>query len=81
MRAQHSGCFLFQFNVCLTLRREVRQRGFDIIYEARDLDLDQSERDGLTQYRTNIDSTKKRIKESEKRIDNVLPGKIQKKYW
>eukprot|EP00891_Asterochloris_glomerata_P002934 jgi/Astpho2/2934/Aster-01076 len=61
--------------------REVRQRGFDIIYEARDLDLDQSERDGLTQYRTNIDSTKKRIKESEKRIDNVLPGKIQKKYW
>jgi len=26
--------------------RDVRQRGFDIIYEARDLDLDQSTRDG-----------------------------------
>ena len=61
--------------------RDVRQRGFDIIYEARDLDLDQSTRDGLTQYRKNIDSTKARIKEAERILDNNLDPLIQKKYW
>lgn len=32
--------------------RKVRDTGFDLIYEARDLDLPQSTRDGLTQVRT-----------------------------
>ena len=32
--------------------RKARDTGFDIIYEARDLDLPQSTRDGLTQVRT-----------------------------
>ena len=31
--------------------RKVRQNGFDIIYEARDLDLPQNVRDGMTQVR------------------------------
>lgn len=31
--------------------RKARNTGFDLIYEARDLDLPQSERDGLTQVR------------------------------
>lgn len=61
--------------------RQVRQKGFDLIYEARDLDLDQSTRDGLTQYRKNIDSTKARVKEAENIIDNKLEPFIKKKYW
>lgn len=31
--------------------RDVRSRGFDIIYEARDVDLPQAQRDGFTQVR------------------------------
>lgn len=61
--------------------RDVRQRGFDLIYEARDLDLDQSTRDGLTQYRKNADSTKARVKEAERILDNNLDPLIKKKYW
>ena len=61
--------------------RQVRQRGFDLIYEARDLDLDQSTRDGLTQYRKNIDSTKTRVKEAERIIDTKLDNLVKKKYW
>lgn len=61
--------------------RQVRQRGFDLIYEARDLDLDQSTRDGLTQYRKNIDSTKTRVKEAERIIDTKLDSLVKKKYW
>lgn len=61
--------------------RAVRQRGFDLIYEARDLDLVQNERDGLTQYRKNIDSTKSRVKKSEDIIDTKLEPLIKKKYW
>ena len=29
--------------------RKARERGFDIIYEARDIDLPQNQRDGFTQ--------------------------------
>lgn len=61
--------------------RAVRQRGFDLIYEARDLDLGQNERDGLTQYRKNLDSTRSRVKKSEDIIDSKLEGLIKKKYW
>ena len=31
--------------------RDVRSRGFDLIYEARDVDLSQAQRDGLNQAR------------------------------
>lgn len=68
-------------DVDLTDERDVRQRGFDLIYEARDLDLGQNERDGLTQYRKNLDSTKTRVKKSESIIDTKLEPLIQKKYW
>lgn len=34
--------------------RKVRQNGFDLIYEARDLDLPQNVRDGLTQVRAGV---------------------------
>lgn len=61
--------------------RKVRERGFDIIYEARDLDLPQGVRDGLKQAREDVAFTKKRISESEKRIDSELEPFIQKKYW
>lgn len=33
--------------------RKVRERGFDLIYEARELDLPQAVRDGLVQVRNN----------------------------
>ena len=61
--------------------RAVRQKGFDLIYEARDLDLDQATRDGLSQYRKNIDSTKARVKEAERIVDTKLEPLIKKKYW
>jgi photosystem II oxygen-evolving enhancer protein 3 len=61
--------------------RTVRSRGFDLIYEARDLDLAQNVRDGMTQARTDLDATKKRVKESEARIDAALEPSIAKAYW
>ncbi|KAK9863420.1 hypothetical protein WJX84_004172 [Apatococcus fuscideae] len=61
--------------------RKVRDLGFDIIYEARDLDLPQDERDGLKQFRGSLDDTKKRVKISEGRIDSVLEPYIKKAYW
>jgi photosystem II oxygen-evolving enhancer protein 3 len=60
--------------------RNVRQKGFDLIYEARDLDLPQNVRDGLTQARTSLEDTKKRVKASEARIDAELEPFIQKSY-
>ena len=38
-----------QANIDLIDDRKVRDRGFDIIYEARDVDLPQAQRDGFTQ--------------------------------
>jgi len=61
--------------------RKAKETGFDLIYEARDLDLPQSVRDGLTQARGSVESTLKRVKESEKRIDNELEPLVQKAYW
>lgn len=61
--------------------RKVRDTGFDLIYEARDLDLDQAQRDGLTQARSDLEATKKRIKESEARIDSAVAPSIEKAYW
>merc|ERR1719152_479635 len=61
--------------------RKAKSTGFDVIYEARDLDLPQNVRDGLTQARGSVDDTVKRIKESKKRItQDVLPF-IKKAYW
>merc|ERR1712048_1546771 len=43
------------------------KKGFDIIYEARELDLPQNQRDGLSQFRESGDATKKRLVESSDR--------------
>jgi photosystem II oxygen-evolving enhancer protein 3 len=61
--------------------RKARDTGFDLIYEARDLDLDQSVRDGMTQARSDLEATKKRIRESEARIDSAVAPSIEKAYW
>lgn len=61
--------------------RKAREKGFDIIYEARDLSIPQNERDGMTQARTDLDVAKGRVKESERRIDEELEKIITKKYW
>ncbi|BDA44080.1 Oxygen-evolving enhancer protein 3, chloroplastic [Coccomyxa sp. Obi] len=61
--------------------RKVREKGFDLIYEARELDLPQAVRDGLVQARSSIPDTKARIKESEKRIDTSLDNFVKKQYW
>ena len=65
----------------LTDDRKAKLAGFDIIYEARDLDLDQDTRDGLAQARKDLNFTKNRIKESEKRIDTELEPLVKKNYW
>lgn len=57
------------------------QAGFDIIYEARDLDLPQNVRDGFTQIRTDLATAKARIAESEKRIDTTVAAFVDKQYW
>jgi photosystem II oxygen-evolving enhancer protein 3 len=61
--------------------RKAKENGFDLIYEARDIDLPQNTRDGFTQARTSLDQTKKRVAESERRIDAKLQPYISKKYW
>merc|ERR1712224_128004 len=38
--------------------RKAKSTGFDLIYEARDLELPQDVRDGLTQARSSVDETK-----------------------
>ncbi len=61
--------------------RKARSTGFDLIYEARDLDLPQNVRDGLTQARQGLEATKARVKASESRIDTELEPFIVKNYW
>lgn len=61
--------------------RVAREKGFDIIYEARELDLPQNEREGFTQARGDLSATKKAVSESEKRIDSLLEPSIAKAYW
>ncbi len=68
-------------NVDIKDERAVLKTGFDLIYEARDLDLPQNTRDGMTQARTEIAATKARVKASEARIDKVLEPSIKKSYW
>ncbi|GAX82489.1 hypothetical protein CEUSTIGMA_g9916.t1 [Chlamydomonas eustigma] len=61
--------------------RKAVKAGFGIIYEARDSDLTENERQGRTQARTNLDIVITRVKESESRIDNDLEPSIKKNYW
>merc|ERR1711976_106993 len=61
--------------------RSAKSTGFDLIYEARDLDLPQNVRDGLTQARTSVENTKKRVAESKKRITGEVLPYIEKAYW
>lgn len=61
--------------------RKVLDKGFNLIYEARDLELSQNQRDGLTQFRSDIAVTKSRVKESEARLDAELEPFIKKNYW
>merc|ERR1712187_476238 len=61
--------------------RNAKSAGFDIIYEARDLDLPQNVREGFTQSRSSLDETKNRVVELKKCIaDEALPF-IKKAYW
>merc|ERR1719188_1635491 len=60
--------------------RAAKKAGYDITYEARDLDLPQNVRDGLTQARGSTVETKKRVAESAKRIEGVLAD-IKVAYW
>lgn len=61
--------------------RKVIAKGFNIIYEARDLALSQSERDGLSQPRASLEDTRARVKLSEDRLDKELEPYISKAYW
>ncbi|GBF91423.1 oxygen-evolving enhancer [Raphidocelis subcapitata] len=61
--------------------RGARKKGFDLIYEARELDLPQNVRDGMTQARSDLAGTKQRVKESEKRLDSDVLPSINKAYW
>merc|ERR1711907_102606 len=61
--------------------RKAKSMGFDIIYEARDLDLPQGVRDGLTQARSSTNDTKKRVAESKTRITKEVLPYIEKAYW
>merc|ERR1712046_518110 len=61
--------------------RKAKSMGYDIIYEARDLDLPQGVRDGLTQARSSITDTKKRVSESKSRITKEVLPYIEKAYW
>jgi len=68
-------------NVDLFDDRSAKQKGFDIIYEARDLDLPQSKRDGIDQFRGDIAATKTRLAESSRRINQELGEMVDKEYW
>merc|ERR1712176_454094 len=57
------------------------KKGFDIIYEARELDLPQNQRDGLSQFRDSVSDTKNRLTESSKRIKTSVLEFVNKNYW
>merc|ERR1712144_86435 len=61
--------------------RKAKSMGFDLIYEARDLDLPQNVRDGLTQARSSVEDTKSRVIESKKRLTQEVLPYIEKAYW
>ena len=61
--------------------RKAIEKGFDIIYEARDLDLSQAQRDGLVQARDSLEATKGRVAEAASRIKTTVAEDIEKEYW
>jgi photosystem II oxygen-evolving enhancer protein 3 len=61
--------------------RKVISKGFLNIYEARDSTLPENQRQGRTQARTDIASTRAHAKASEARIDSALEPSIKKNYW
>jgi len=60
--------------------RKAKANGFDIIYEARDLSLDQDTRDGMTQAREGLKDTKVRVADAEKKLTEAGTF-VDKKYW
>jgi hypothetical protein len=61
--------------------RKAKKAGWDIIDDARDLDLPQAERDGLSQFRGDLSATKARYKEAARRINKDVGSYIEKQYW
>merc|ERR1719183_660616 len=61
--------------------RKVKSQGFDYIYEARDLDLDQRVRDGMTQARSSVTDTKTRVVEAKQRLSKEMPKLVKQAYW
>merc|ERR1719313_1447479 len=61
--------------------RKARSTGFDLIYEARDTDLDQATRDGLTQARSSIKDTQARVAGIKNIMAKEMPPLIKKAYW
>eukprot|EP01023_Acetabularia_acetabulum_P059150 TRINITY_DN70_c0_g1_i3.p3 TRINITY_DN70_c0_g1~~TRINITY_DN70_c0_g1_i3.p3 ORF type:complete len:204 (-),score=49.75 TRINITY_DN70_c0_g1_i3:156-767(-) len=76
-----AGASLALSSVDLFDDRKAVAQGFEIIYEARDLDLPQSVRDGMTQMKQSLDATKTRVAESQKRFQTEIAQNINKKYW
>jgi len=67
-------------NVELIDDRVAKKNGFDIIYEARDLSLDQDTRDGMTQARTGLSDTKTRVAGAATKLEEA-GAFADKKYW
>eukprot|EP01025_Chloroclados_australasicus_P008286 TRINITY_DN128_c0_g1_i5.p3 TRINITY_DN128_c0_g1~~TRINITY_DN128_c0_g1_i5.p3 ORF type:complete len:181 (+),score=25.18 TRINITY_DN128_c0_g1_i5:142-684(+) len=68
-------------NVDLFDDRKALDKGFDIIYEARDLDLPQGVRDGMTQMKGNIKETLARASASGDQLKTEVGTYIKKQYW
>mmetsp|Transcript_10102 Transcript_10102/g.18410 ORF Transcript_10102/g.18410 Transcript_10102/m.18410 type:complete len:235 (-) Transcript_10102:459-1163(-) len=60
--------------------RKAVDNGLNIIYEARDLSLDQDTRDGMTQARKGLADTKKRASDAEKKLTEAGVF-VDKAYW
>jgi photosystem II oxygen-evolving enhancer protein 3 len=66
--------------------RKAKQNGFDLIYEARDLEVDQQTGAGGESTRFALQKlspadTKKRVNEAVARVEKVVPGLIEKEYY
>lgn len=61
--------------------RGAKKKGFEIIYEARDLDLPQAQRDGISQFRGDLSATKDRYAEAERRLNTKLGEYVSSQYW
>eukprot|EP00210_Caulerpa_lentillifera_P000533 g515.t1 len=61
--------------------RKAKDTGYNLIYEARDLELPQNVRDGIDQFKGDLAGTKKRAASAIARLKTELPSKIEKSYW